>query len=193
MSARTRAPRLTYFVIGIAGGLVAGMGSIATWRTIEMGAEALTKGVDTVAGKITLGLAVATIVLALVTRKGQSEEPRTWPVICLLVSGIALTVIGGLGAAQVDAVYGDTRAADAERIATTLNQQGIKTTANDLLAQMDRVGTLHPGRGPWILLTGGVLVLVSAGAGLLWIRAWKRAAHPATDGESPQDGFDVAR
>jgi hypothetical protein len=187
----TRGPRLTFFILGIVGGLLAGVGAITAWRTTaSLGDEIPTKGIDTPAGKIALAFAVAAIILTLATRKGHTEEPRTWTLTVLLFSGIALVLIGGLAAAQLDAIYGDARVAAAQKIAKALNDNGVEATVDDVLAQMDKVETRRPEPGPWLLLAGGVLLLAGAGTGFLWRRAWNRTAAEAGASSDLTEGPD---
>lgn len=121
--------------------------------TVDLGGKAVRKGVDTTAGKIALALGVAVIILGLATRKGSSEEPRTWPIVVVPVAGIALASTGALASAGAAFIYNE-RATQAE--------------------------TITMGPGPAILLAAGIAVTLASWAGLLWRAAWRKDDEPAT-------------
>ena len=154
----TRTPRLAYFIIGIVGGLIAGVSVMTTWRSIDFAGGITTdKGVDLPWGRVALALAVAVIILTLMTRRGGSEEPRSWTIAAMLPVGLVLSAIGGLALSQTSFIYGD---------AATSKVLGIAKASGE---------TRTIGPGPTILVCGGVLIVLAAGAGLMWIRAWRRA------------------
>jgi hypothetical protein len=171
----TRPRRLAFFVLGIAGGLASGVGATTTWRSIDFAGGITTdRGVDLLWGKVALALSVTAIILTLISRKGSSEEPRPWTIAALLPVGLVLSALGGLALSQASFVYGAATPAKALTIAAAHGE--IRTI----------------GLGPTILICGGFLMVLAAGSGLIWIRAWRRAAQPAPNAELPQDGADPA-
>lgn len=165
-----RAPRLFTFGLGVAGGLVVGLGALVTWRTTDFANGITTiKGTDTVWGLITLGLAVLSIVAVLSARVADTDQPRTWAAVAPLPAGIAVAVVGALAWPVEGFVYGDDLTAAMREVARQTGE------------------ILTRGPGPGLLIGGGALLMASGVAGIIWVRAWNH--HPETTG-SPAEQAD---
>lgn len=162
--------RLACFILGILGGLIAGVGALATWRTVDFANGITTiKGTDVIWGKIALALAVVTVVAVLGARVADTDQPRPFAAVSPLLSGIALAVIGALAWPVESFVYGDN---------LTEAERQIVREAGEILAR---------GPGPALLITGGVILVAAGVAGIAWTRAWKRRLSP-TPLETDQQG-----
>src|SRR3989442_1659984 len=185
--------RLAGFLSTAAGGLLIGIGSVATWATVTIGVAGAssspagappggivsglpsvpTKGTDTIEGKIALACALLILVAIPVMRIARR---RIAPAIALLVV-LAGLVAGGL--AMRDVLASDTRlgAAGNAKIAHLISSQTHLPYA-DLL----RIAQHHPAAvdvKPWIYAV--VLGAGAAVAGGILSFVWAKSQRLPTD------------
>lgn len=163
--------RLAYFTVGILGGLSAGAGGVLEWQAVNFGGVRKIHGTDTAAGVAILSMAVAVIVVTLLTRKGSTDEPRSWGAPVNLVLGAAITVGGVMAASGAAIVYDPSRNSEAQRLAAATG-----TTSQEILKIWEEATGVHTGAGPWVVLAGGAAVVIASAIGFAWTREWKRAS-----------------
>ncbi|MCJ7832125.1 MAG: hypothetical protein MUP92_01595 [Actinobacteria bacterium] len=180
----TKSRRLAFFALGICGGLVAGAGAAMEWQAVNIGGISKTHGTDTVFGIIALVMSLCVIIVTLATRKGSSEEPRTWGPPTIFALGAAITAIGGIAASGASFVYDPQRRSDAEKIA-----KATGATVDEILKTLDRVTGVHQGTGPWVVVAGGLVIVGAAVAGFAWWKAWRNEdTTSSADADSGADG-----
>jgi hypothetical protein len=185
--------RLAAFALTAIGALVIGVGSILTWVTVGFSQEQLaaltsaTKGTDVTDGKVTLGCAVVALILILLSRV-VSDTVRAVMAGIVVVAGGAAVAVALLFISSAPTKYTpiDSESLVA-RIATLISKSPDEVRAA-LAAVSDRLGPYTDvGAGPWIVVAGGLMVMVG---GVLTVRWAARlsAAHVAADED---DDFDA--
>lgn len=183
--------RLAAFALTAIGALVIGVGSILTWVTVGFSQEQLaalasaTKGTDITDGKVTLGCAVVTLILIIASRVVSDTVRAVLAGIVVVAGGAAVTVallFISTAPTRYTPIDSETLVS---KIATLISKSPDDVRAA-LAAVSDKLGPYTDiGAGPWIVVTGGLMVMVG---GVLTVRWAARlsAAHVAAD-----EGDDV--
>jgi tryptophan-associated transmembrane protein len=183
--------RLAGFALTAIGALVIGVGSILTWVTVGFSQQQLaaltsaTKGTDITDGKVALGCAVVTLILVVASRV-VSDTVRAVMAGIVVVAGGAATAVALLFISSAPTKYTPI---DSESLVTKIAAL-LGKSPDDIRSALgvvaDKLGPYTDvGAGPWIVVVGGLMVMVG---GVLTVRWAARlsAAHVAAD-----DGYDV--
>jgi hypothetical protein len=157
------------FLVTVAGGLAAGIGSMLEWVSVDLvdvrDVPSVYPGIDLTEGKVALALAVIAVVAVLVSRVGATATSRRGAVIVVIVAGIAIT-----GIAAVDAITAEERFVEdeIERQATSVGRDAadipeeLRTTLEERIRASLGIGIWVTFAGGLLTATGGVLTLVWA-------------------------------
>jgi len=172
--------RLAAFVLTAVGALVIGVGSLLTWVTVgiadAIGIQSVSPGTDLAAGLVTLVSAVVILVLVVMSRLVGDGARRILAAVVILMGSLAALLAAWFVKAAPDyySPVDDQALINTIATATGKSPDEVKTALAQVIDQLG--GYTHVGRGPWVVIVGGVLV--NAG-GILTLR-WARAIAPGS-------------
>jgi hypothetical protein len=184
--------RLAGFVAVVVGAVLAGIGATRAWASVGLLADrrhandVAVIGTDVWEGKAVLLLAVAALVLVLVTRIVASTSARRALAVVVLILGLACAAIAGSAALRARDRFGGTEGVD--RLAAAIARQTgdaedvVRDALLKALAGTVRVDTTA---NPWLAVAGGVAIAVGGGLGLAWAR--ERERRPGLRQEGPSE------
>jgi hypothetical protein len=164
--------RLAAFALTAGGALLMGIGSLLTWVTVgiadQLAVQTVTPGTDLSGGLITLICAVVVLVLVLVSRFVTGTIRRVMPIVVIAAGALATAVAGYFiwAAPTHYSPVDDERLVTALANATGRSIEEVRTALAQVIDQLG--GYTHVGPGPWIVLIGGVLVIVGGVLTLQW-------------------------
>jgi hypothetical protein len=167
--------RLAAFVLTAVGALVIGVGSLLTWVTVGIadatGIQTVSPGTDLVVGLVTLVGAVVILALVVMSRLVADRARRVLAGVVILLG--SLTALLAAVFVKVAPEY-YSPVDDQALIAAIANATGktVEQVRAALTQVIDEVGGYtHVGPGPWVVIIGGVLVIVGGILTLRWARA----------------------
>jgi len=180
--------RLAAFVLTAVGALVMGVGSLLTWVTVgiadAIGIQSVSPGTDLAAGLVTLVSAVVILVLVVMSRLVGDGARRILAAVVILMGSLAALLAAWFVKAAPDyySPVDDQALINTIATATGKSPDEVKTALAQVIDQLG--GYTHVGRGPWVVIVGGVLVIAG---GILTLR-WARAIEP---GSATGEGADA--
>jgi hypothetical protein len=190
-TSRPSSLRLAGFALTAGGALLMGIGSLLTWVTVgiadQLAVQTVTPGTDLSGGLITLICAVVVLVLVVMSRFVTGAMRRFISMVVIAVGAVAAAVAGYF----IWAAPTHYSPVDDDRLVTALaNATGrsIDEVRAALAQVVDTLGGYaHVGPGPWIVLIGGVLVVVGGVLTLQWSARLRSATPgaPTAPGETP--------
>jgi len=172
--------RLAAFVLTAVGALVIGVGSLLTWVTVgiadAIGIQSVSPGTDLAAGLVTLVSAVVILVLVVMSRLVGDGARRILAAVVILMGSLAALLAAWFVKAAPDyySPVDDQALINTIATATGKSPDEVKTALAQVIDQLG--GYTHVGRGPWVVIVGGVLVVAG---GILTLR-WARAIAPGS-------------
>ena len=167
--------RLAGFLLVALGALLVGIGSVLLWMTVGMKGDTsgvLTSkipGVDLSQGKVTLAIAILSLIGVLLVRAVRSARARRAISVGLIVAGL---VAAGVAGAMI--VTGASRyESQAVDVVTSAVAQALGKPEAEVRpivqAAKDQVGVVASvGVGPWLTLLGGLLAAAGGALTLAW-------------------------
>jgi hypothetical protein len=182
-TARPSSLRLIQFAFTALGGLLMGVGALLTWATVSLGPKiegVETKGIDTIEGKIVLGLAVLVLLSIPVVRMTSSSGARRVVVAFVLLASLAAGALTAWDIVAKDDRLGLPALDEKQREvaeASGLPLPGIK--------QLQALTFVDLKPGIYVALGGAVLGVIGGALGLAWIRRGELLPAPAVPDDDP--------
>jgi hypothetical protein len=176
-TARPSSLRLIQFAFTVLGGLLMGVGALLTWAEVSLGPDVDgvdTKGVDTVEGKVVLGVAVLVLLSIPVLRMTSSSGARRAVVAFVLLASLAAGALTAWDIVAKDDRLGLPVLEEKQREvadATGLPLPGIE--------QLQALTFVELRPGIYVALGGAVLGLIGGALGLVWIGRRELLPAPA--------------
>jgi hypothetical protein len=180
-TARPSSLRLIQFAFTALGGLLMGVGALLTWAEVSLGPDVDgvdTKGVDTVEGKVVLGVAVLVLLSIPVLRMASSSGARRAVVAFVLLASLAAGALTAWDIVAKDDRLGLPVLEEKQREvadATGLPLPGIE--------QLQALTFVELRPGIYVALGGAVLGLIGGALGLAWIGRGELLPAPAGGGD----------
>ena len=185
-TARPSSLRLIQFAFTALGGLLMGVGALLTWAEVSLGPDVDgvdTKGVDTVEGKVVLGIAVLVLLSIPFLRRAPSTGARRALVACVLLGSLAAGALTLWDIVAKDDRLGLPVLDEKQREvaeASGLPLPGIK--------QLQALTFVELKPGIYVALAGAGLGIIGGALGLAWIRRGELLPASAAAGDEPADG-----
>lgn len=176
--------RLWGFLVTILGGTLIGVGSILTWAEVDFGGISVTKGIDTLEGKVALGASIL-VLIGIPAMRGALSRPgrRAWAIIIVVASLVA----GGLTLYALGQKQERLGIGSAENLARDIAaQSGIAET--EVLEQVRGEVIVEVQPGLYITIAGAALGVAGGILGLAWA-----ARAPLPGGDADRDAGEAAR
>jgi hypothetical protein len=176
-TARPSSLRLIQFAFTALGGLLMGVGALLTWAEVSLGPDVDgvdTKGVDTVEGKVVLGVAVLVLLSIPVLRMTSSSGARRAVVAFVLLASLAAGALTAWDIVAKDDRLGLPVLEEKQR--EVADATGLPLTGIEQLQALTFV-ELRP--GIYVALGGAVLGLIGGALGLVWIGRRELLPAPA--------------
>ena len=177
--------RLAAFALTAGGALVMGVGSLLTWVTVGIADSkglppTVSPGTDLAAGLVTLVCAVVILVLVVVSRLVGEGARRILAGIVILLGSFSALIAAWFVKAAPDyySPVDDQRLIDAIAAATGKSADEVKTALATVIDQLG--GYTHVGRGPWVVILGGLLAIAGGILTLRWAKTLG-AAEPTSE------------